>query len=204
MRSMTPSASESTKCRSRRKRCSRHCAARRKASPPATVPTAFPRSPGPNPRACRPRGKAATERPWLTTCLDATGPPSKVTHAPPTVVYVSTAAHTAGRSGDEGRCGARWHVRGRRNRSLPEHEAPPSGAADGHLTDGDSGAPKCRRRDGWNLCDADRAFEPPKRPTFRDCNRGMLDALAARKLCQRHTGSNRPAVDTAELRNRHQ
>src|ERR1043166_3214038 len=81
----------------------------------------------------------------------------------------------------EGRRRPDGHVRGRRNRSLSKHEAPPSGAADGHLTDGDSGAQKRRRLDGWNLCDADRAFGPPKLSTFRDCDRGPsgVDALAA-------------------------
>src|SRR6266576_101323 len=62
MRSTMRWARGSTRCRSRPRRCSRHCGRRRKASPGGSAQTVSPRSRGPSPPACRRRGKAGTER----------------------------------------------------------------------------------------------------------------------------------------------
>src|SRR6266540_4150461 len=62
MPSMMRSACGSTRSRSRRKRCSRHCDGRRKASLDATVRTTSPTSRGPSRRASPPPGKVETER----------------------------------------------------------------------------------------------------------------------------------------------
>src|SRR6266550_2879196 len=62
MRSTMRWACGSTRCRSRPRRCSRHCGRRRKASPGGSAQTVSPRSRGPSPPACRRRGKVGTER----------------------------------------------------------------------------------------------------------------------------------------------
>src|SRR6267143_3857532 len=58
----TPSACGSMRSRLRRRRCSRHCDGRRKASPLATVRTTSPTSPGLSQRASPRPGKVETER----------------------------------------------------------------------------------------------------------------------------------------------
>src|SRR6266576_1132333 len=62
MRSTMRWACGSTRCRSRPRRCSRHCGRRRKASPGGSAQTVSQRSRGPSPPACRRRGKVGTER----------------------------------------------------------------------------------------------------------------------------------------------
>src|SRR5881394_2837220 len=69
MRSTTPWAYASTRCRSRRRKCSRHCGERQRGKRDGSVRNHSRTSPGPNRRVSRRPGRAATARRWSRCVL---------------------------------------------------------------------------------------------------------------------------------------
>src|SRR5204863_3156541 len=69
MRSTTPWAYASTRCRSRRRKCSRHCGERQRGKRDGSVRNHSRTSPGPDRRGSRRPGKAATARRWSRCVL---------------------------------------------------------------------------------------------------------------------------------------